>query len=517
MKSNKKIALNTGISYIRLLLIMALSLFSTRYILLALGEIDFGIFNLIAGVVFLFTFIAGTMATTTQRFISFTMGREKNVEKVREVFYSSFVLHCIIAFFVALIVQIGGIMVIDDLLTIPEGRICDAKFVLGTVTIGVIGTIIAVPFEAVLMAHENILFVSICQICNAILKFSIALSLFLLDGDRLRLYAILMALLPFIQLSIEWVFCHNHYEEARFDLHKITDYSIFRNIGSFAGWVMIGTTCGTIRTQGSSILLNMFYGVTINAANGVATQVNSILMQFSSSITTAIRPQLIQSAGEGDKDRMLKLTYSACKYPFLLTGLFVIPLIIVMPNVLELWLRDVPFYTSVFCRLLLISLMFNQSTIGMTIALEAYGKVKLIHFFVGLSFLLVIPAGYILLKMGYPPQSVMWCIVVNEAFAAIMRIIFARIQLNISVRRYIVDVMVPCVLVIISLLIIDYFTWLYLPHDFGDLIILALITFATFILSTLVFGLKRNEKNIIRNSIIKSPLNRFKWLISIIS
>lgn len=153
----------------------------------------------------------------------------------------------------------------------------------------------------------------------------------------------------------------------------------------------------------------------------------------------------------------------------------------------------------------------------MTIALEAYGKVKLIHFFVGLSFLLVIPAGYILLKMGYPPQSVMWCIVVNEAFAAIMRIIFARIQLNISVRRYIVDVMAPCVLVIISLLIIDYFTWLYLPHDFGDLIILALITFATFILSTLVFGLKKNEKNIIRNSIIKSPLNRFKWLISIIS
>lgn len=166
---------------------------------------------------------------------------------------------------------------------------------------------------------------------------------------------------------------------------------------------MIGTTCGTIRQQGSSILLNMFFGIAINAANGIATQVNGVLMQFSSSITTAIRPQLVKSAGEGDKDRMLSLTYIACKFPFILTGILAVPLIVAMPTVLQLWLKNVPEYTVTFCRLLLISAVLNQSTIGMTVALEAYGKVKLIHSVIGLSFLLVIPAGYILFLNGMPP------------------------------------------------------------------------------------------------------------------
>lgn len=487
---------------------MALSLFSTRYILLGLGETDFGIYNLIAGVVFLFSFIANTMATTTQRFISFTMGKEKDIEKIREVFYNSLVLHLFIAASVAVVVQIGGSIVIKYLLDIPTVKICDAYFVLATVTIGIVGTVITVPFEAVLMAHENILFVSLCQLFNAILKFGIALTVMFIDGDRLRTYAILIAIIPYIQLCAEWIFCCRSYKETSITLKKIKDLSIIKHIGAFAGWVMIGTTCGTIRNQGSSILLNMFFGVVINAANGIATQVNSVLMQFSSSITTAIRPQLIKSAGEGDTDRMLSLTYVACKYPLLLTGILAVPLIAAMPTVLQVWLEDVPDYTVVFCRLLLISAMLNQSTIGMTAALEAYGKVKFVHFFIGLSFLLVIPAGYLLLRHGYPPQSVMWCIVINEACAATLRLCFARMQLGISVRRFVTEVGIRCIIIILISFAIDYLCWKYLPGNFWGLIVLGLSTILCFSILTYYIGLNHNEK-IKVNATISRLLNKY--------
>lgn len=507
MHDNKRIAINSLISYVRLLAIMALSLFSTRYILLGLGETDFGIYNLIAGVVFLFSFIANTMATTTQRFISFTMGKENEIEKISEVFYNSLVLHLIIAASVAVVVQIGGSIVIKYLLEIPPGKISDAYFVLATVTIGIVGTVITVPFEAVLMAHENILFVSLCQFFNAILKFGFALTVMFIDGDRLRTYSIFIAIIPYIQLCAEWIFCRRNYKETLVKLKKIKDLSIIKHIGAFAGWVMIGTTCGTIRNQGSSILLNMFFGVVINAANGIATQVNGVLMQFSSSITTAIRPQLIKSAGEGDQERMLSLTYVACKYPLILTGVLAVPLIVAMPTVLNLWLKEVPEYTIIFCRLLLLSAILNQSTIGMTAALEAYGKVKLVHFFIGLSFLLVIPAAYIFLKNGYPPDSVLLCIVINEACAALLRLLFARIQLGLSILRFIKEVGARCLVIISISGVIDYFCWIYFPKDFIGLIMIGVTTLAIFSLLTYFIGLNKSERHKVV-SVFKRFVNR---------
>lgn len=503
MRDNKRIAVNTIVSYVRLLAIMALSLFSTRYILLGLGETDFGIYNLIAGVVFLFSFIANTMATTTQRFVSFTMGKERDTEKIMEVFYNSLTFHLFIAISVAIIVQLGGSLVIRYLLEIPIEKINDAYFVLSTVTFGIVGTVITVPFEAVLMAHENILFVSLCQFFNSVIKFCIAIIVLFIDGDKLRFYAVLIALIPYIQLFAEWIYCNMHYPETKFRLKKITDISVIKHMGAFAGWVMIGTTCSTIRNQGSAILLNMFFGVVINAAIGIATQVNGVLMQFSSSITTAIRPQLIKSAGEGNKERMLSLTYVACKYPLILTGLFAVPLIVVMPVILEVWLKEVPEYTVIFCRLLLLSAILNQSTIGMTAALEAYGKVKLVHSFIGMSFLLVIPVGYMFLKNGFPPESVFICIVVNEGMAACLRLLFAHQQLGISVSRYIREVGIRCLIIISISYVIEYFSWIYFPKDFSGLVLIGITTLVIFSILTYSIGLNGNERAKVRSVIIR--------------
>ena len=495
MNDNKRIAINTAAIYFRLILTVGITLFSTRYVLEALGAVDFGLYNVIAGVVALFSFIAGTMATTTQRFISFTMGLTHSVEKIKEVFGSSLLLHLIVAAIVAIVVLLGGWLIIDQLLEIPPGKYDDAYFVLISVACGLLGTIISVPFEAVLMAHENIIFVSACQVSNAVIKLGGAYLLLFLDIDRLRVYAVIMACLPLLLLLMEGSFCLKKYQETHLQRKDLKTGPIMREIGKFASWVMIGTTCGTLRTQGVSILLNMFWGVIVNAANGVAMQVNSTLMFFSASITTSIRPQLVKSAGENDVARMNTLIIACCKYPLLLIALFGVPLIVGMPLVLSIWLTEVPDYTVIFCRLLIISTLFNQATIGLTAGMEACGKVKWVHLLVGLSFLLVLPAGYILAKGGCPPQGLLWCIVANEAFASILRILLAWKTINLDIRSFTKDVIVRCFSVIALLLIATYFIWGSLPSSFPWFMVLCLIDIALFGIFTVTIGLTCHERN----------------------
>ncbi len=507
MYNNKRIAVNTVAIYCRLVLSSGIALFSTRYVLEALGEEDFGLYNVIAGVVALFSFIASTMATTTQRFISFTMGSAPDTGRIREVFGSSLCLHVVVAFVVAAVVLLGGWLLIDNVLSIPQGKHSDALFVLVSVCFGLVGTIVSVSFEALLMAHENIVFVSVCQMFNTLVKLGGALLLLYLEADRLRIYAVIMACLPFLLLLMEGSFCLKRYPESRFGVGELGRPVVFKEIGRFAGWVMIGTTCGTLRAQGVSIILNLFWGVVINAANGIATQVSSTLMFFSTSITTSLRPQLVKSAGEGDWNRMNTLVFAACKYPLLLLTLFGIPLIVAMPFVLSLWLKTVPDYSVVFCRLLVLSALFNQATIGLTIGMEACGKVKLIHTIVGGSFLLVLPVGYFFAHIGFPPQSLIWCIVINEIVASILRIILARRLIDLNVSRFFSDVLLRSGAVVAVLFLISYFIWNSVTPGLPMFLILCLTDFILFIVLTLVLGLNRHE----RLKVVKGMVNRLKF------
>lgn len=484
------------------------SLFSTRYILLALGETDFGIYNLIAGVVALFSFIASTMAGTTQRYISYHMG-SGDMQQVGNVFYASCFIHICIAVIVALLVEVGGTYLVNHVLSIPDGRVADARFVLHCVTIGLAGTIVTVPYEAALMAHENILFISIVNLLNAVVKLAGAVVLLYIHLDRLRVYAVIMALLPFLCFGLEALFCNIKYKETRIRLHRISDFSLIKSMCGFAGWVLIGVTCGTIRTQGTAILLNVFFGVVANAANGIAMQVNGQLQQFSTSITTSIRPQLMKSAGCNDRERMLTLTYAACKYPFLLMVLFAVPLIIAMPEVLHLWLKEVPEYTVVFCRLLLLASMFNQISMGLTIAAEATGKVKLLHSIIGTLHIVSLPAGYLFFKFGYPPQTIMWCIVTEEVVASVLRLILVKRMIDINVPLFLKNVVLRSFSVVFFYSVICGFVWNSLPDSLLHLLLFCAISAIVFFLTTGTCGLTLKERQKIKE-LIQVGLTRIK-------
>lgn len=495
MKPNTRIVVNTAFIYCRLLVVTILSLFSTRYILLALGETDFGIYNLIAGVVGLFSFISITMAGTTQRYISYYMGGE-DMNLVKEVFYNSCVMHIVIALLVALIVEFGGIWCINNILSIPVDRFKDAIFVLHCVTCGLIATIICVPYEAILMAYENILFVSAVHTLKAVIMFAGAWVLLYFSTDRLRIYAEIMAVIPYVYLIVEFLYCHFKYKITRLEWHVIRDYSLIKSMGNFAGWVMVGVTCGTLRTQGSAVLLNMFFGVLVNAANGVALQVNGALQQFSSSVTVSIRPQLTKSIGCHDYGRMYSLTYAACKYPYLLMVLFAVPAIIAMPYLLRIWLKEVPEYSVVLCRLMLLSTMISLVSYGFTSAIEAYGKVKWLHLTVGIMHIFALPIGYILFKLGCPPQTIMWCIVLEEGINGWIRVFLVRHYLQIDIGYYLRNVILRSFLVTLIVFVCDYFIWRIIEATFVHFMLFLLIHTGIYLVCCIHYGLNESERKL---------------------
>lgn len=482
---------------------MFLSFFTTRYILEALGEVNFGLYNIIAGIVFLFSFIATTMATTSQRFISYSMGASKDIADVKKVIGASISLHMVIAVVAATFVVIGGLIFIYNILNIPSGSYGDATFILYTVSVGLIGTILSVPFEAILMAHENIIFVTLCQICSSLSRLVTAIVLLSFSTDRLRIYAVIMSVIPFILLFVQALYCLHKYSETRFSISDLKHWDLFREMGQFAGWVMVGTTCTTIRNQGVSILLNMFWGVIVNAANGIAGQVSCTLAYFSTSLTTSLRPQLVKSAGNKDIQRMNTLIIAACKYPLLLISLFGIPLIIAMPYILSLWLKTVPDYTSTFCRLLIISTLFNQSTIGLTIGMEACGKIKYVHTCVGITFLLMLPIGYLLAAKGFSPQSIMWCVVVSEIAASIIRIIIAAKTISLNVTMFVKDIIIRSALIIAIVTGISYFVWTHLVPNIFSFLIFGIVYFVEFLFMLYFIGLNRSEQIYLCNHIRK--------------
>jgi len=511
MYSNSRIVLNTAVIYMRLIFAIVVSLFSTRYILIALGESDFGIYNLIAGVVALFAFISNTMAGTTQRFVSYNMG-SGNIETVKKVFYNSCIIHLFISLIVVILVESIGLYLVNHVLSIPVAKLSDAKFVLHCVTFGLVFTIVTVPYEAVLMAHENIIFVSLVNIFNYTVRLIGAILLLNVNDNRLRLYAFIMACIPLMCFILQALYCRIKYVETKYKWHRLNDLSLIKEMSTYAGWVIIGVTCGTIRTQGAAMLLNIFYGVLANAANGIAMQVNGLLQQFSASITTSIRPQLVKSTGENNINRMLSLTYAACKYPTLLLLLFGIPLVITMPYVLELWLKVVPDNTVIFCRLLLLSLVFSQLTMGLTIAIEATGRVKTLHLVVGLMHVISIPIAYFLFKLGAPPQTVYLCIIGEEILAATLRLILSRRIIHIDIIFFLKHIVIRILFIIFVVGMTGVILWYLLPENFVNLFLLCIGCVISFILALLVYGLDKTECRTVM-VILRSGYNKIRSII----
>lgn len=469
MHAANRVALNTGILYVRMLLTMAISLYTTRLILNALGEVDYGIFNLIAGVIAMLSFLNTAMATSTQRYLSYHQGRNDIVMQTK-VFGNSIVVHVLIGLVIIAGLEIAGYYFLDGFLKIPANRMEAARVVYHYMSATVFFTIVSVPFLGSLTAHENMFWVAVVTVVETFLKLGIALFLFITTTDKLVVYGLLTASISIVSFLLYALYCIKRFPEC--DMRSITsfDKSIVKELTSFAGWNLFGSLCSVGRSQGLAILLNIFFGTVVNAAYGIANQVSAQLTFFSATMLRTLNPQIMKSEGANDRKRMLRLSMMASKFGFYLLAVFAIPCIFEMHNVLSLWLKDVPEYTVIFCQWILIGTMINQLTIGLQSALQATGKIKIYQVTVGTTLLLNLPVAFILLKLQYPAYSVLVSYAIIEAISCNLRLLFARNIAGLSVKEYFQRVISKEIIPVVASVVTCFLVTTYMQLDFRFLI-----------------------------------------------
>lgn len=452
MQAANKVALNTGILYLRMLLTVGITLYSTRLVLDALGETDYGIFNLIAGIVAMLSFLNTAMATSTQRFLSFHQGTGDVPMQVK-IFSNSLMIHIVIGIVIVAGLEIAGLLLLDDFLKIPVDRIESAKTIYHYMSATVFFTIISVPFVGSLTAHENMLWVAFVNIVETLCKLGIALLLFTTHQDKLIFYGFLTASISIVSLVMYAVFCFKKYPECSLGQFKMPEKRIVYELTSFAGWNLFGSLCAVGRSQGLAIVLNLTFGALVNAAYGIANQVSSQLTFLSATMLRALNPQIMKSEGANDRERMLRLSMTASKFGFFLLAIISIPCIFEMEELLALWLKNTPQYTVIFCKLILIAALTNQLTIGLQSALQAIGKIRQYQLIVGSLILLNLPIAWVLLKLGYPAYYALCSYIAIEFTACTLRLFFAKtiggLSINLFMQRVIVKEILPTILAIV--------------------------------------------------------------------
>ena len=437
MQSAKRVIKNTGFLYTKIVISIFISLFSTRLILNALGVSDYGIFSLIGGVISLLSFINGAMIIATQRYLSIYLGAG-DMKKLKSVFGSSVILHLIIGFVIVLILEIAGIFLFNGYLNIPAERLGTAKIIFQFMIISTFFTINAVPYDASINSHEHMFFDAFTGILESSIKLGIAISLAFTKIDKLIFYGLMIALMTILIRIIKSIYCFRKYEECRVRSLSNIDISLLKEMVSFAGWNVFGLFSSVFKSQGIAILLNIFFGVVVNAAYGIANQVNANLRAFSYNMIRAIMPQITKSEGSGDRERMLRLSILASKMSFFLLAFFAIPIIVEMHFILKIWLKTVPENAVIFCRLTLILSLLYQITIGTMTSITSVGNIKSFQLAVGAVEIFNLPVAYLLVKSGLPAYSVFIGSICLEFVAGSLRLRYAHKIAGLEVKSFLV-------------------------------------------------------------------------------
>lgn len=375
MSTGTRVIKNTGYLYAKVAVNFLISLWTTRLILASLGESDFGVYNVVGGALAMLGFLNSTLSNATQRFISYSQG-EGDMGNERTIFNISVVLHLVVAALTVVVYVIGGFFFFNGVLNIPPDRLFAAKVVYGALIVSTVFTVMTVPYDAVITAHENMFYYAIIGIVESLLKLFVAFMCVKFGGDKLILYGILMSCISLFSMTVMRIYCRRKYDECHFRPHKYWDGAIVKKVVSYTGWNFLGATSSLVGHYGQSIVVNHFFGVVVNAAQGVVGQFQGQLMVFTNNMTRSLRPVIVKSEGAGNRSEAQKWSIACCRFSFILLAWLAIPVIIEAPVIMGLWLKDVPEWTVVFLRLSLITILMESCFYGLITALEATGHIK---------------------------------------------------------------------------------------------------------------------------------------------
>lgn len=490
MKSNV-IAKNTVLLFVRSIVVLLLTLYTSRIILQTLGVVDFGIYNVVGGVATLFVFISSTLTNAIQRFMSFELGR-KDIENLNRVFACSRVLQLIIAAIILIFGETIGLWLLYNKVVIPEDRFVAAfwayQFSLGLCIVQVT----RIPYDAMIVAHERFSAFAYFSIANVCTRLIVALTLPMIPFDRLIIYALFIFLIGYTLNLGYRIYTKHHFEYITYTWK--VDKGIFREMFVFSGWTFLGNIAWMGYTQGLDIVLNMFAGPIGNAATAIAKQVQSAVATLSSNIQTATNPQIIKSYSENDLTSMHRLILASTKYSFFFVWLIVLPLGLEMRSVLELWLGKVPQYAVDFTRLILIISLLNTMSRPLMTSIHATGNIKKLQIVESLILICIVPLAYIALKMELPFYCIYVVYILVETLAQIARMLIILPAIRLSIISYLKVLLQRMIVVAMLSAIITFAIFSQMGIGWYRLLISSLVAFCTTVTLIYILGLEKWEK-----------------------
>lgn len=503
--NNKRIARNTLLLYIRMLLSMLVSLYTSRVVLNTLGVSDYGIYGVVGGVVGMFSFLNSSMSGATSRFLTYEMGRGDSL-RMKETFSSALIVHAGIALIILFFAETIGLWFLIHKLVIPAERLTAAHWVYQFSVLSMAVGVTQVPYSASIIAHEDMDIYAYAEIVNVVFRLLIVYLLMIGPFDKLILYA---GLVLFVSVGFAMayrIYCIRHYSECRFRWTWRPD--IIRPMLSFSGWDLYGNMSVVARTQGVNVLLNMFFGPVLNAASGIATQVQGAVSAFVGNIVMAARPQIIKSYASGDISRMLTLTHQMIRLNFLLLLLLTVPIITELDFILKVWLHTVPQYAVIFCMFTLLFNFFSNMSFILVTGLHAAGKIKRPSIINGTLYLLVIPVTYLAFRM----KGSCWVPYLFNVLAVFLGMLSNAWSLRIHIQRFsfrtfVVYDLLPCLGVMFFAFGVSHLVSVSLPQGWLRLIFVSVVSTLFLIIIGWTFFLPVA----VRKQILLQIKNKITW------
>ena len=501
-ESNKRVAKNTLFLYVRMILVLLVSLYTTRVVLNALGVVDYGINNVVGGFVSMFAFLNTSMSNGIQRFYNFKLGREGE-ESLTKVYNMALLIQGLLAVVVVLMLETVGLWYMNTKMVIPIERMPTAHWIYQFSVVSLVLVIMQIPFSAAIMAHERMNYYAYVSIIEVGLKLLLALWLPFVKHDKLFAYGCFVLGVGLLNFLMYFIYCKLSFKSLKPQrcFHK----DLFKEMLSFSGWNIFGTFAYMLKNQGLNVLLNAFFGPVVNAARGISAMVGTAIQGFQSNIVISFRPQTVQSYAEGNIPRVRSLMYSLSKISYLMLFMLSMPVIIELPYILHLWLGDViPDYTVSFTMLILINMIVGSLNTPVTQVVHATGKMR--KYQIGTSFIIcsILPISWLFLKAGGSPISVyiisLGVICINQVVCMlILKQIFPY-----SIKQYMKDAILPCILVSLVALILPMALHYAISESFIRLVLIAVVSVGSVIVSSYYLALNASEKEMVVGFIRKT-------------
>lgn len=500
-ENTKRIVKNTLMLYVRMLFVMGIALYTSRVVLKELGAEDFGIYNVVGGIVVMFSFLNTSMAVSVQRFFSYELGK-KQESQLRKIFSVAVNLHIGIAFIILLLAETVGVFFLNTCLNIPTNRLTAANWIFHFSVFSFMISVIRTPFNALIMSYEKMDIYAYISILEVLLKLGIVFCLSWIEFDKLELYASLIFMVTLIVASCYIYYCLRYYSVVcRYS--RSFDRQLYCKMLGFSSWNLFGSFSLVLINQGGNILLNIFFGPIVNASRGIAYQVNAAINSFVYNFQAAINPQIVKQYAVEDHYEMLNLVYRGSKFSYFLLFLISFPILFYTEYILNVWLEEVPEYAAVFCRLVIITALIDSLSGCLAILVQATGNVKKYQVIISFVLLLNLPVSYIGLRICNQPEIVFYTCILISIIALFIRMVLITSIGGFRFLSFFQKVLFKVLLVSVISGFIFFILWIYLSHNtFVSFILFAVLSFFVNAILIGLLGMEKNERTLIFKKVI---------------